>query len=220
VRRGHGQQACPALRPRRPPLRPARGRRAQHARAAPDRAHGSCVARLRRDELRLRGGFGRGPGRRLPEATVTIAERGARLLLLLALAGPAPAADRALDRVAVPSAVQRTAPPGTRFDQVIANGSKVNMTITNYGFYGNNYFSRDASLEYPAGRGYEHLVRAGLWVGAQAQDALSEFVGVTTGTVDAAQGPSSPDASEFTPGGREVLRRSTLLNSEFFSRQA
>jgi len=151
---------------------------------------------------------------------VTIAERGALLLLLLALAGPAPAADRALDRVAVPSAVQRTAPPGTRFDQVIANGSKVNMTITNYGFYGNNYFSRDASLEYPAGRGYEHLVRAGLWVGAQAQDALSEFVGVTTGTVDAAQGPSSPDASEFTPGGREVLRRSTLLNSEFFSRQA
>jgi len=145
-------------------------------------------------------------------------------LALLALSGAAPAAERPAapdrDRPAAPSRAQRSAPPGTRFDQVIAEGSKVNMTITNYGFYGNNYFSRDASLEYPANRGYEHLVRGGLWVGAKAQDSHGEFVGVTTGTVDAAQGATSPGSTEFTPGGREILRRSKLLNSEFFARDA
>jgi hypothetical protein len=144
-------------------------------------------------------------------------KRAASFLVLLALTGPLHADDR--DRVVVPSRAQRSAPPGTRFDQVVADGSKVHMTMTNYGFYGNNYFSRDASLEYPANRGYEHLVRGGLWVGAKAQD-VSEFTGVTTGTVDAAQGATSPGSTEFTPGGREVLRRSTLLNSEFFSRSA
>ena len=35
-------------------------------------------------------------------------------------------------------------------------------------WYGNNFYKRDASLEYPAGRGYEHLIRGGLWVGAVA----------------------------------------------------
>jgi len=139
------------------------------------------------------------------------------ILLMFALAGASHAAER--ERVATPSAAQRQAPAGTRFDQVIATGSLVNMTITNYGFYGNNFFSRDASLEYPANRGFEHLTRAGLWVGAKAQDT-TEFVGVTTGTVDAAQGPTSPDASEFSPGGREILRRSTLPKSDFYSRQS
>ena len=157
--------------------------------------------------------------------------RAGLLLLVLALAGallagPLPAAERdrdatpSRDRRAAPSAAQRSAPPGTRFDQVIATGSKVNMTITNYGFLGNNYFNRQSSLEYPANRGFEHLVRGGLWIGAHAQDGFGEFIGVTTGTVDAAQGPTSPESSEFTPGSREILRRSTLLNSEFFSRDA
>ncbi len=146
-----------------------------------------------------------------------LTRRVASSVLLLLLAGASPAAER--ERVAEPHAVQRTIPAGTKFDQVIATGSKVHMTITNYGFYGNNFFSRDASLEYPANRGYEHITRGGLWVGAKAQDPL-EFIGVTTGTVDAAQGPTSPDASEFTPGGKEILRRSTLLNSEFYSRES
>ena len=143
------------------------------------------------------------------------------LLILLAVAGalPAPAADRG--RVVAPSAAQRTIPDSTRFDQVIATGSRVHMTITNYGFYGNNFFSRDASLEYPANRGYEHITRGGLWVGAKAQDVI-EFTGVTTGTVDAAQGATSPEASEFTPAGKEILLRSTLRKSDCgcFSRSA
>src|SRR5262249_5906062 len=118
-----------------------------------------------------------------------------------------------------PLAAQRTAPDGTRFDQVIAGGSKVNMTITNYGFYGNNYYNRDPSCEYPANRGYEHMVRGGLWIGAHAQD-FREFIGVTTATVDAAKGTAAPASSEFTPAGKEILRRSTLINSEFFARDA
>jgi len=139
--------------------------------------------------------------------------------MLLALAVPGRADDRDRDRVATPHAAQRAAPVGSEFAQTVANGSKVNMTITNYGFYGNNYYSRASSLEYPANRGFEHLVRGGLWVGAQAQDT-SEFIGVTTGTVDAAQGDVSPDASEFTPGGKKMLLRSTLPNSKSFARDA
>ena len=50
------------------------------------------------------------------------------------------------------------------------------------------------------------MSRAGLWVGARAQD-VAEFIGVTTGTVDAAQGVTSPDATAFSPGGKEAVVR-------------
>lgn len=134
-------------------------------------------------------------------------ERGAA-----AATGRAPAAG--------PARTTRKIPPDVRFDQDFTNNNLVKMTVTNYGFYGNNFFKRDASLEYPANRGYEHMVRGGLWVGAQAQDASGPFTGVTTGTVDAAQGPSSPEASEFTPGNKQVFKRSTQPGSEFFERGA
>jgi hypothetical protein len=164
-------------------------------------------------------------------------KRGILFLLLLALAGPVQSEERdrrapqseerdrrapqseERDRRAAPLAAQRVAPRGTEFAQTVANGSSVNMTITNYGFYGNNYYNRASSCEYPANRGFEHLVRGGLWVGAQAQDT-SEFIGVTTGTVDAAQGDVSPDATEFTPAGKKMLLRSTLLNSPSYARDA
>jgi hypothetical protein len=110
----------------------------------------------------------------------------------------------------------RLIPPTARFDQEIANGNSIAMTLTNYGFYGNNFFKRDASFEYPAGRGYEHMVRGGLWIGAQATDTLGEFIGVTCGTVDAAQGPNSTEASEWTPSGLDILKRSTLKNNQYY----
>jgi hypothetical protein len=119
-------------------------------------------------------------------------------VLLLVLAGASPAAAQS---------------DATEFDQVIATGSRVHMAITNYGFYGNNFFNRKASLEYPANRGFEHLVRGGLWVGARAQDDNGEFTGVTSGTVDAAQGPTSPQSTEFSPGAKRILLRSTLPNT-------
>ena len=108
----------------------------------------------------------------MPRPSPVIALRAAAawaLALALALAGPSPAASR--ERVAAPA---QTLADTSVFDQQIVTGSRVHMTITNYGFYGNNFFSRAASLEYPSNRGYEHLVRGGLWVGAKAQDAAGE----------------------------------------------
>jgi hypothetical protein len=120
----------------------------------------------------------------------------------------------------VPTTILRVIPDSVRFDQKIADGNRVHMTATNYGFFGNNFINRTASLEYPAGLGYEHLVRGGVWVGARAQDALGTFVGVTAGAMDAAQGPSSPEASEWTPGDQAILRRSTSPASPYYDARA
>jgi len=114
------------------------------------------------------------------------------------------------------SVVGRVIPDSVRFDQEIAGGNLIAMTMTNYGFYGNNFFSRAASFEYPANRGYEHMVRGGLWVGGLATDDNGEFIGVTCGTVDASQGPNSTAASEWTPGDQDILKRSTLPTSQYY----
>ncbi len=138
--------------------------------------------------------------------------------VLLLWAGVAAAASP-IDHEAVPTGIAapaRDIPDTARFDQEIQAGNAIAMTLTNYGFYGNNFFRRDASLEYPANRGYEHLVRGGLWVGGQATDQFGEFVGVTCGAQDAAQGPNSTNASEFTPAGLDILKRSTLRTSQYY----
>lgn len=141
------------------------------------------------------------------------------LLLAAGLAsGAALAADDTVRDHRAPLSAQRVIPPHAKFDQDTANGNAVAMTVTNYGFYGNNFFNRAPSLEYPAGRGYEHLVRGGLWVGAHAQDGTGAFTGVVTGTVDANQGPTSPEGSEFTPSTRSSLKRSTQPVSPYFDR--
>src|SRR5205823_432582 len=44
-----------------------------------------------------------------------------------------------------------------RYVARLANRNKVGMTVTNYGFFGNNFTSRSASLEYPLGSGFEHM---------------------------------------------------------------
>ena len=102
----------------------------------------------------------------------------------------------------------------------IHDGNLVGVTITNYGFIGNNFFTRAASLEYPLGSGYEHLVRGGLWVGAQAVDDAGAFTGVTTASTDEAQGPNSQNATEFTPADLGIRERSTLSSSPFYDPQA
>jgi hypothetical protein len=131
--------------------------------------------------------------------------------------GVAAAVDRAPAPALGPSSVlARIIPDSVRFDQEIAAGNAIAMTMTNYGFYGNNFFRREASFEYPANRGYEHLVRGGLWIGAQAMDEHGEFFGVTSGAVDASQGPNSTEASEWTPSGLDILKRSTLSTSSYY----
>jgi hypothetical protein len=107
-------------------------------------------------------------------------------------------------------------PDSVRFDQEVQAGNAIAMTMTNYGFYGNNFYKRDASFEYPANRGYEHLIRGGLWVGALATNESGEFLGVTTGAMDARVGPNSTIATEWTPGGLDILKHSTLPTSRYY----
>ncbi len=117
------------------------------------------------------------------------------------------------------SAVPR---PETQADTIrytvrVTNGNLMGVTVSNYGFFGNNFVSRSPSMEYPLGAAYEHMVRGGLWFGARALDDSGSFTGVVTAAVDGAEGNSSQLATEFTPAGLEIVERSTLPNNRFFS---
>jgi hypothetical protein len=103
---------------------------------------------------------------------------------------------------------QHVVPDTARVDHQVTYGNAIWMTGTNYGFFGDNFVTSAASLEYPGG--YEHLVRGGLWVGALATDGNGDFIGVTCGAVDGPPGQNSFDATEWTPSGMGILERSTL----------
>ena len=109
---------------------------------------------------------------------------------------------------------------GVNFAIRIMEQNLMGLSITNYGFIGNNFVSRSPSMEYPLGTGYEHLVRGGLWIGGLAVDDQGAFTGVTTGAVDGSQGSASADATEFTPVSESITSRSTLPNSRFFNAAA
>jgi hypothetical protein len=145
---------------------------------------------------------------------VNAARRIAPLLLLLA-ALPARAQDH--PATAPPFAAERALADSIRYAVRVSDNNLMGIAITNYGFIGNNFISRSPSMEYPLGLGYEHLVRAGLWVGAHAIDDNGRFTGVTTAAVDGSQGSSSQAATEFTPAGIEIRALSKLPNSRFFS---
>ncbi len=140
-------------------------------------------------------------------------------LLAIALHLPAPAA-QAVDRTPVPMVPSLAQADSLFFAARILSQNLHGMTITNYGFIGNNFTSRAASWEYPLGTGYEHLVRGGLWIGARALDDQGSFIGVTTASVDGAQGSAAAGATEFSPQSPNVGSLSTLPRSEVFSRDA
>jgi hypothetical protein len=119
-----------------------------------------------------------------------------------------------------PTRPQAGAADSVRYALRVTDNNLIGLTITNYGFYGNNFISRSPSLEYPLGLGFEHMVRGGLWIGARAVDGVGAFTGVVTGAVDGSQGSASQSATEYTPAGTEIKTRSTLPNSKFFNRQA
>jgi len=93
----------------------------------------------------------------------------------------------------------------------VADGNLMGVTVTNYGFVGNDFVSRSPSMEYPLGTGYEHLVNGGLWIGAHSSDANGAFTGVTTGCLDIAQGMNSATVTEFTPSGDAIAVRSNHI---------
>ena len=148
-----------------------------------------------------------GRASRAAEGRPARAPAGAVLLLACALAGDAvlPAAARAQE---------------IRYAARLANRNRVGLTVTNYGFFGNNFTSRSPSLEFPLGSGFEHMSRAGLWVGALAAGDSGAFTGVTTALVDAVQGSASADETEFTPLGDVVSERSRIPNSRVFAPDA
>ena len=96
----------------------------------------------------------------------------------------------------------------------VTSGNNIGLTLYNNGFLGTNLADRSPSLEYPLRSGQEHLVRAGLWVGAvtPAEDSL-----VTTATIDGYFGSFDPNGvSEFFPAGTLIEQRSILPNSRHF----
>ena len=104
--------------------------------------------------------------------------------------------------VAEPARVEAVLADSVSFAIKVTDSNLVGMTVTNYGFLGNNFISRSPSLEYPLGAGYEHLVRGGLWIGALAQDELGGFTGVSTGALDGSQGSGEPERHRVHARGK------------------
>lgn len=115
------------------------------------------------------------------------------------------------------AAAAQTAPFSTRS----TDNNRIGLTTSNYGFFGNDFISRAPSFEFPLGTGYEHMVRAGLWVGAARiiTTTGTAFQRVTTGAQDALQGQGGPSSTEWAPTS-VITERSTLPRSRFFNADA
>jgi hypothetical protein len=146
--------------------------------------------------------------------------RAAGLAALLALAAGSAAAgepDRGYGDASPSALVASTSPAGlAAYLQRQTDGNAIGLVITNYGFFGNNFVTRSPSMEYPLGSDIEHLVRAGLWVGAI--NANGDTV-VSTGSVSGYFGSGSTGATEYNPT-QSLKERSTLISSRAFSKKA
>ncbi len=107
------------------------------------------------------------------------------------------------------------------FKVKITNNNRIGLTVTNYGFFGNNFTSRSPSFEFPLGTGFEHMVRGGFWIGGlTTYSGAGEQIRVSTAAVDGSQGSASAAGTEYSPAGNAIVERSALRNSKFFSPQA
>jgi hypothetical protein len=113
------------------------------------------------------------------------------------------------------------APDSTRFAIDVTVANRVNLSVTNYGFFGNNFNSRSPSFEFPALSGYEHMARAGLWIGGLGltDTSTAPFIGVSTAIIDDQQGGDATAATDFTPASA-ITHRSRISNRADFSRDA
>jgi hypothetical protein len=107
-----------------------------------------------------------------------------------------------------------------RFQAKITDANRVGLTVTNYGFFGNNFNSRAPSFEYPLGDGFEHMSRAGVWIGGHAISDTGAVTRVSQGAVDNAQGSNQLTDTEFTPLPGAMLERSRIKNSKNYSAAA
>lgn len=108
----------------------------------------------------------------------------------------------------------------TLYQLRVTNLNRVGLSVTNYGFYGNNFVSRTPSCEYPLGLGIEHMSRAGFWLGGLVITNQGEEYRVTTGAVDNSQGSNQAGDTEWTPLPGGITQRSNLENSRFFDPDA
>ena len=134
-------------------------------------------------------------------------------------AGPVPATSHDPPAGArVESTAPKTSANTPAYKVKISNNNLIGITISNYGFFGNNFVSRSPSFEYPLGAGFEHMVRGGLWIGGitDYNDTMPHATLVTTGAVDGTQGTASASATEYSPAGNTIVERSRLENSKFF----
>ncbi len=129
-------------------------------------------------------------------------------LLALGDLAAAPPADAAAEADSIRYAVRTT------------GINRVGLAVSNYGFFGNNFVSRSPSFEFPLGSGFEHMSRAGLWVGAIGINDTASFTGVSSAIVDNAQGSSALAETEFTPAGNTIVERSRISNSRYYSSEA
>src|SRR4029077_15446904 len=206
-RRGEARAALLPERRERRDLRPARRHRGRSARR-PDRAHRGSAERLRR-------GPRRGSRALLSEASMKPMTHTVMTLGLLPLVAAQPAradeGDRPIgvrgDGRVDPEEAEVATGDSAFFARETSN-NLLDINLTNYGFFGNNFQSSKASFVYPRGatvqgqaHAFEHMVRGGIWFGAQARDANGAFTGVVTGTTDGNQGSSGTNATEWTPIG-------------------
>lgn len=143
-----------------------------------------------------------------------------RIVLAALAAALVLASGAAAARAPKPAASEQTSADSILYAVRTIDNNLLGIAITNYGFIGNSFSARSPSLEYPLGSKFEHLVRGGVWVGAQAVDDSGAFIGCSTGSLDGVNGSSAQQSTEYTPAGNEIVRRSTLINSPYYSRRA
>ncbi len=138
----------------------------------------------------------------------------ARLALAAALGvAVLPAARRA-------AAAPDVLPDSVRYALSTARVNRVGLTLTNYGFFGTNFTNKNPSFEFPLGDGYEHMSRAGLWVGGIALGDTGDVMLVSSAIVDNAQATNAETESEFTPASKTFVESSGISNSPKYSPRA
>jgi hypothetical protein len=103
------------------------------------------------------------------------------------------------------------------FEVAVTGAGSVGLTVTNFGFFGNNFNDRSPSFEYPLGSEVEHMVRGGVWVGAVRADTGDTLV--ATGTTDGSVGGRTDAATEWRPAS-PMMRRSILIADRNYSPDA
>jgi hypothetical protein len=139
------------------------------------------------------------------------------MVIIIQISGPYPACAHDAPHESEARGEELLALPGDiPFMQSQTDGNAVGLVISNYGFFGNNFVTRNPSMEYPLGSQQEHLIRAGLWVGGI--NANGDTV-VSAGSISGLWGTSTASATEFTPT-KKLTERSILITSRSYSKDA